>query len=408
MRQTAFLLALLLILTFMLPVRAEDVVRIQIPSISPAQAATEDTKGDLSVELPEAPEDATIELEPENRSTVHPDGTRSLLLTFTGDVTLGSEEAYRDRASSFESTQAREGDEYFFANFMDLFQNDDLTVINLEGVISDSPAGENKKKEFRFRGDPSLLNILKVSSIEACNLSNNHMQDYGSAGYDRTREELRKADIAYFGYRESYVFEKDGLRIAFFGIVSPKITSILPDAKKEIAQLKADGVNAVVFVFHMGTEYGKRRDKNQERYAREVIDAGADLVIMHHPHVLQGMDLYKNRTICYSLGNFCFGGNARIKNKSGKDTAITSEPLRTAAVQAEFTFDADGTYLGQQLTIYPAHISGTFPESNFQPVRVTGQEAENAMYLIQRDSGFTLNPYDPATGCAVQDYLPAN
>lgn len=324
-------------------------------------------------------------------------GNKTLTLTFTGDVTLGSEEAYRNRASSFESTVKREGDEYFLKNFQDLFQNDDLTVINLEGVISNSSAGENKKKEFRFRGAPELLNILNVSSVEACNLSNNHMQDYGDRGYKETMAELESAGISYFGYRNHYIFEKDGIRIAFFGLVSPKFNSIFPTSREEIAQLKADGVNAVVFVFHAGTEYGKRRSYLQERYAKAAIDAGADLVIMHHPHVLQGMEIYKNRTICYSLGNFCFGGNARVK---------TTDSLKTAVVQADLTFSAQGEYLGQQLRIYPAHISGTYPESNFQPVRVTGEEADAVIARIQLDTKYDLNPYSEEKGYALQDYLP--
>ena len=397
-----FLAVLFLCLTFLCPAQAENVITIVIP---PKEEAKDSV---TELDLPQLEETGDTIILPAENTRRSSDGTRKLLLTFTGDVTLGSEEAFRDRSTSFESTQAREGDAYFFANFQDMFASDDLTVINLEGVISDSSQGENTSKSFRFRGSPSLLSILKTSSIEACNLSNNHMQDYGSRGYDDTRAELEKAGIAYFGYRDSYIFEKDGLRVAFFGLVSTKVTSILPDAKKEIAQLKEDGVNAVVFVFHMGTEYGKRRNEMQERFARQAIDAGADLVIMHHPHVLQGMDIYNNRTICYSLGNFCFGGNAQVKNKSGTDTEKTSEPLRTAVVQAELSFDDNGKYLGQQITIYPAHISGTFPQSNFQPVRVTGEDAENVMYLIQRDTDYTLNPYSEETGSAVQDYLPAD
>ncbi len=332
-------------------------------------------------------------------AAVVPDtGNTTITITFTGDITLGSEEAYRNRSTSFESYVKKHGDAYFLKNYLDLFENDDLTVINLEGVISDSAEGENKKKEFRFRGAPELLNILKISSVEACNLSNNHMQDYGDRGYKSTQQELKAADIAYFGYRTHYIFEKDGIRIAFYGLVSPKFNSLFPDCKKEIAQLKADGVNAVVFVFHAGTEYGKKRNYLQERFAKAAIDAGADLVIMHHPHVLQGMEIYKNRTVCYSLGNFCFGGNCNVKKP---------DSLLTAVVQADLTFSKLGEYLGQQLRIYPGHISGTYPQSNFQPVRVTGEEADEVIARIQLDSNFTLNPYSEADGCAVQDYVSA-
>ena len=110
------------------------------------------------------------------------------------------------------------------------------------------------------------------------------------------------------------------------------------------------------------------------------------------------MEIYNQRTICYSLGNFCFGGNSRVKKP---------DSLLTAVVQADLTFSALGEYIGQQLRIYPAHISGTYPQSNFQPVRVTGEEADEVIARIQTDTKYTLNPYSEKDGCAVQEYLSA-
>ena len=370
-------LAFLLVCLFVIPCAlGEAVTAVEIPE--PGSESDSLSADFESIDLPSVVGSADTEVVPDS-------GNKTITITFTGDVTLGSEEAYRNRATSFESHVKKYGDSYFLKNFLDLFENDDLTVINLEGVISDSASGENKKK-------------LKVSSVEACNLSNNHMQDYGDRGYKSTMEELEKADIAYFGYSNSYIFEKDGIRIAFYGLVSPKFNSLFPKCKEEIAQLKADGVNAVVFVFHAGTEYGKGRNYLQERFGKAAIDAGADLVIMHHPHVLQGMEIYNQRTICYSLGNFCFGGNSRVKKP---------DSLLTAVVQADLTFSALGEYIGQQLRIYPAHISGTYPQSNFQPVRVTGEEADEVIARIQTDTKYTLNPYSEKDGCAVQEYLSA-
>ena len=383
-------LAFLLVCLFVIPCAlGETVTAVEIPE--PGSESDSLSADFESIDLPSVVGSADTEVVPDS-------GNKTITITFTGDVTLGSEEAYRNRATSFESHVKKYGDSYFLKNFLDLFENDDLTVINLEGVISDSASRKKKKKEFRFRGAPELLNILKVSSVEACNLSNNHMQDYGDRGYKSTMEELEKADIAYFGYSNSYIFEKDGIRIAFYGLVSPKFNSLFPKCKEEIAQLKADGVNAVVFVFHAGTEYGKGRNYLQERFGKAAIDAGADLVIMHHPHVLQGMEIYNQRTICYSLGNFCFGGNSRVKKP---------DSLLTAVVQADLTFSALGEYIGQQLRIYPAHISGTYPQSNFQPVRVTGEEADEVIARIQIDTKYTLNPYSEKDGCAVQEYLSA-
>ena len=117
----------------------------------------------------------------------------TLHITFAGDCTLGSEEAMRNQASSFVSTITREGYDCPFANMQELFQNDDLTVVNLEGVLSDSNKQENKKKTFRFRGPTDYVNILTRSGIEAVNLANNHTQDFGKQGFTSTQQTLDAA-----------------------------------------------------------------------------------------------------------------------------------------------------------------------------------------------------------------------
>lgn len=278
----------------------------------------------------------------------------------------------------------------------ELFQNDDLTVVNLEGVLSDSNRNENKDKTYRFRGPTAFVDILTRSGIEAVNLANNHTQDFGKQGYTATQETLTAAGVGYFGSRSVYIFEKDGIKVAFFGLNSTAFNGNKAWAKEEIARLKQEeGVNAVVFTFHAGQEYGKHRNQAQETYAHYMIDAGADLIIGHHPHVVQGMEIYNNRTICYSLGNFSFGGNKEVR------------ALETVVVDVALTFDDAGNYLGQQLTLYPANISGTYPENNYQPVLVSGDAAQDVMALIQNDTDYELAPYTDEAGCAQQPYLPA-
>ncbi len=320
----------------------------------------------------------------------------TLHLTFTGDCTLGSEEAKRKQETSFDSVIAREGYGWPFANMQQLFQNDDLTVVNLEGVLSDSKSSENKKKTYRFRGPTAFVDILTRSGIEAVNLANNHTQDFGKQGYRATTDALNKAGVGYFGSRSVYIFEKHGIKIAFFGLNSTAFHGNKAWAKEEIARLKQEeGVNAVVFTFHAGQEYGKHRTEAQETYARYMIDAGADLIIGHHPHVVQGLEQYKNRTICYSLGNFAFGGNKSVR------------AIETVVADVAMTFADNGEYLGQQVTLYPAHISGTYPDNNYQPVLVSGEAAQEVMALIQNDTDYPLTPFTDEAGCAAQPYLPA-
>ena len=321
---------------------------------------------------------------------------KTVTLTFTGDVTLGSEEKKRNKDFSFDTMAANQGYEYFFANVRDFFAEDDLTIINLEGVLSDSSKQENTSKTYRFRGPTDFVNILTCSSIEACNIANNHTMDFGNQGYAATLATVQEAGLGAFGNDEIFIYEKDGVKIAFMSVNTTGFNGRKTWTKEEMARLKTEeGVNCIVYVFHGGTEYGGVHNRIQENASRYLIDCGADLVVMHHPHVVQGFAIYKNRTICYSLGNFCFGGNKEVR------------ALPAMVVRATLTFADDGTYLGQQLALYPANISGTNPVNNYQPLLVSGEAAEAAMKLAQHDTDYTLNPFDEALGCALQDYLPA-
>ncbi len=326
---------------------------------------------------------------------------QKITLTFTGDVTLGGEESKKDLPESFQSKAAAEGYDYFFARVRHLFEADDLTVINLEGVLTDSAKQEKKSKVYRFRGATDYVKILTGASIESCSISNNHIQDYGNQGYKNTVKTLEENGLRYFGADVYDIFEKDGIKIAFFSYVSPIIMGSRDQAAKTIRRLKEEeGVNAVVVCFHVGNEYGRHRNDFQERYARMAMTTlQADLVIMHHPHVVQGIDVVNNRYVCYSLGNFCFGGNTTVR------------ALETMVVQADLVFADDGTYKGQQLRLYPAHTATTAKAegdvNDYQPKFVSGDEALRVVYLVQIDTDFELGLLDEETGCVGLPYLPA-
>ena len=333
---------------------------------------------------------------------------KSVTITFTGDVTLGSEEAKRSKEWSFDSVAQREGYDYFFANMRDFFAEDDLTVVNFEGVLSDSNKQENTKKTYRFRGPTDFAKILPAAGIEACTVANNHSHDFGNQGYEATLTALEGVGLGVFANDKIWIWEQDGLKLAFFGFNSTQFNAskkklAFPDGAngvaEEITRLKQEeGVNAVIFVCHAGTEYGKVRNNIQQSYAEWVIDQGADLVMMHHPHVVQGVDLYKNRTICYSLGNFCFGGNKEVREGA----------LYCLLARATLTFDDDGRYLSQQVDLYPGNISGTNPDNNYQPLLVkTAEEAKLVFDRVQRDTHFDLPPFSEETGCVSLPLLPA-
>ena len=317
---------------------------------------------------------------------------KTILLTFTGDCTIGSEERTRAREDSFDTMAASQGYDYFFANFRELFEADDLTVINFEGVLSDSRAQESQRKTYRFRGPTDFAKILTGSSIEACSLANNHIGDFGKQGEESTKKTLEENGVSWFQGFNVYVYEKDGIKIGFMALDNITYNKGSEKLRKLISDMKANGeVNAFVVCWHTGLEYRGNHEEGTERNARNVIKAGADLIIVNHPHVLQGMNVFNNRTVFYSLGNFVFGGNSKIETRKHLiDQTVTS--LYTAVVQAKLVFTNDGRYMGQQVTILPAVTTGTDPVNNYQPRRATAEEAEAVRFAIQRDTAFELPP----------------
>ena len=299
---------------------------------------------------------------------------RQIVVTFLGDCTIGCTESIRGASYGFAKTAEREGYEYFFRNVQPLLAGDDLTVANFEGVLKDDAKGK-VKKEFNFRGLPAYAQILTMGSVEAVSLENNHANDYGADGKLSTQEALEAEGIAYFDSETVYSFEKDGVRIALIGVYRWSGTQYMDRIMAAVAGAKAAGANAVIAYMHAGGEYYNYHIPAQTDLAHTLIDAGADLVVGSHPHVIQGAEVYHSRLILYSLGNFVFGGNTRVRS------------LETIIPRVALSFADDGTYLGLSLLLYPAHVSGNASENDYQPRIVRGEAAEAVFARFDQDGG---------------------
>ena len=314
---------------------------------------------------------------------------QSVTLTLAGDCTLGSEELTRGQENSFDSVVAREGLLYPFQNFRFLFDSDDCTIVNLEGVLSDSSSGENTAKTYRFRGPSGFAELLTLNSIEAVGLANNHVGDYGSRGLLDTQRILDENGVGWFRTDHILMLKKGDLKIAFFAIDTTTVNDHLGKLRNEIRRMKLDGeANAIVVLFHGGTEYDACHNEAQEKLGRSFINHGADLVVMHHPHVVQGVLLSEQRPVLYSLGNFVFGGNSEIRTEPYRSWEVTSLYCLVARVRLDFS--DDGTYLGQDLTLYPSLISGDAPHNNYQPLPADRESAERIREAVQFDTLFEL------------------
>lgn len=288
--------------------------------------------------------------EPLPPETTQPQPER-FVLTFAGDCTLGATPSNYYAQLGFIKTVG-EDYAYPFANVLDYFAGDDFTLVNLEGPLCDD--GWPVPKKFNFRGPTDYVNILTDNAVEAVSLANNHTMDYGQRGYDETLATLEAAGVPYVEQDGGLLVTLErGLTIGMYGAMYTRLDQDTIAAG--LADLREAGADVVLLVVHWGTEYSYQPTPEQQRLGRAAIDAGADMVIGSHPHVLQPVEFYNGGVICYSLGNFSFGGNT---DPGDFDTAL---------VQQEVFRDPDGTVRLGAFTAVPACVSSTQEVNNFQP-----------------------------------------
>jgi poly-gamma-glutamate synthesis protein (capsule biosynthesis protein) len=245
-----------------------------------------------------------------------------VVMRFGGDVLLAAhyeEDVGEDMHRAFEG--------------FDLFQTDDLSMVNLEVPVT--TRGIRQTKPFTFRMKPAFLDVLTKGGIDVVNIANNHIHDFGREGLFDTIIGLDSAKIAHVGagrnYEEAhrpFLITIKGRTIGILGYYNggeaPAATAKSPGvADRELAAISRDiaalkgKADFIIVNFHWGVEKDQKPGKIQQAFARSVIDAGADAIIGHHPHVLQGIELYRNKPIAYSLGNLIFGGNGRHTYDTG-------------------------------------------------------------------------------------------
>ena len=228
------------------------------------------------------------------------DSSPSIL--FVGDIMLGRH---------VEDLMQQHGAQYPFDHVKNLLSDADSVVANLEGPIMEShihtPSGA-----FGFSFSSTTSVLLATNHISLVTLANNHTADFGVHGYEQTAAFLDKAGIAHVGHpyvfneqytKEMQVGEQHILYIAF------NITNSHFDTKAALTFVKniqRKPKQFIVALVHGGTEYKLHSDTQQEFFYRGLIDSGVDLVIAHHPHVVEEIEVYKNKPIFYSLGNFIF------------------------------------------------------------------------------------------------------
>ena len=317
--------------------------------------------------------------------------SRTVTVSAVGDCTLGTDESF-NTSTSFNAYEAMNGTSYFFQNVRSILEADDATFANFEGTLTTETARE--AKEYAFKGDPSYTQILTDGSIDVVTLANNHSSDYGAKSLTDTEEALDAAGIDYCIGDKIAIKEVNGIPTAFIGIyVLNDGMAREEQVKQTIAVAKQQGAKLVIVAFHWGTEKATEPDETQKSLAHTAIDCGADLVVGHHPHVLQAIEYYKGKYIAYSLGNFCFGGNSA---PSDMDTMI---------FQQTFTIEKGEVQAAAAATVVPCSISSTAGYNDYQPTPTEGDASASVIDRLNTMSanyGVTVNADGTVTASGVQ------
>jgi poly-gamma-glutamate capsule biosynthesis protein CapA/YwtB (metallophosphatase superfamily) len=243
---------------------------------------------------------------------------KGLTIAAAGDTMMGSD--LRKGSAGL----APGNGEVLFADVADIFAAADVAFLNLEGTLSDdlpqTKCGPTSSSCYSFRTPVRYTAALQSASIDVVSNANNHAMDLGEAGMDATLAALDAAGIAHTArYGDIAMLERDGLTIAVVGAHSGSCclnVNRIEEVQGAIVQADVEA-DLVIFTFHGGAEgggarhvpgrteiaWGERRG-DVEALSRAAVDAGADLVIGHGPHVLRAMEVYRGRLIAYSLGNF--------------------------------------------------------------------------------------------------------
>lgn len=281
-------------------------------------------------------------------------GEGDVRLVFGGDVTL---------AGWYERLADTDAAAWPFLRLRSYFGTADLVMVNCEAAITDR--GVAAEKQFVFRMRPELVRAFSEGGVSLVTLANNHVCDYGREGLEDTIRYLDEVGIGHVGAGKDLAEARRpewrtmrGKKFAFlgYGNYSPATADRWGTAyryprhvEEDVRAAKIAGADVIVVNFHWGNERDTSPTVRDRDMAHRAIDAGADVVVGHHPHVLQPTETYKGKVIAYSLGNFVFGGN----RNPGKDSALLEV---TVAEDGDISFRTVPIRIDVKETAYQPYI----------------------------------------------------
>lgn len=295
-----------------------------------------------------------------------PQISKPITLTFVGDIMM-------DRGVR-RSIEKKFGNDYsaLFAT-TGYLADADIAFANLEGTAT-TEISPRTGSRFSFRMNPDSLIALKHAGIDIVSFANNHVGDYSTKGFLGTLENLKTTNILYTGAGENYtdattptIITVRGTTIGFLGATDvgpawlaatdakpgillasdPKLPEIVAAAKQQ--------VDVLIMSFHFGNEYSPANAR-QEKLAKATIDAGADIVVGHHPHVMEKVEEYNGKPIFYSLGNFIFDQYFSPHTMRGMVATVSIDPETKVITHTEQISSLSRQFIPQALAPFDASL----------------------------------------------------
>lgn len=316
----------------------------------------------------------TLPLKEETKNEEKEPKITEITISAVGDCTIGSDSKVGNGWNNFNSYLKNDDYAYYFRGVYDILNSDDITIANLEGTFTD--ATEKAVKTFNFKNSKDYVRVLTEGSVEIVNTANNHTYDYKEKGYEDTVAVLNDAKLPFFGYTTYNIQEVKGIKIGFAGLNyydERNYENYKAEVDAAITYLKEQKADLIIMTFHWGVEATYKQTAKQTEVGRYAIDNGADLVLGHHPHRIQGIENYNGKYIVYSLSNFVFGGH---RNPKDKDSFIYQET---------FTF-TDKKLTNRNINLVPVSISGEKNLNNYQPIVLEGAEKDRVVEKINKYS----------------------
>lgn len=319
------------------------------------------------------------ELIVEEETIYEADGSVLITISGTGDFTVGGDS--RKRSNIFDDELEKQGGDIQFTmrNIRHILMDDDLTIVNFEGTLTESTYVPREKQEnqFLFSAPPEYVEMLSENSVEAVALENNHVMDHGEEAYQDTMNTLEDAGIVYSNSTQMGVIEVKGVQIAMLSYLCiDRYNQLWSKVPADIKAAK-EQYPIVICNFHWGNETYYKPTDNQIKMGRLAVDAGADLVLGHHSHRIQPIEYYNGVYICYSLGNFCFAGNS-------KPSDMTSYIFQTRFRVKDDVVSNEG------FRIIPIRISSRTDYNDFIPTPLEKETTIDSMMTTLKDNGRNL------------------